>query len=247
MREDANALFYEQMNLLGHPVLFNDMRIRPETIPEGLLLYEVQHTGGGLPCEVSRRICANFYGSILTSSPIQLGPDGYRAIRMRDFEYTGPAHATMEAYLAEYPPTGKEVMDLFVLAPESWPLLFSRSETEYRANRCVGHLRGCFDDGESFYTSWQPHQNGALDTPGFKKDLNRMVHWLRQQEGPLRSLPEMEAFCRLRPEARVTTEPGKVYGYAIETARYRYLLRCTPTRGVYHCYVYCYQKQTDAE
>ena len=39
MREDANALSYAQMKLLGHPILFNDMRIRPETIPDGLLLF----------------------------------------------------------------------------------------------------------------------------------------------------------------------------------------------------------------
>ena len=112
MREDANALSYAQMKLLGHPILFNDMRIRPETIPDGLLLYELRHSAGGLPCEVSRRICADFYGSILTSRPIRLNSDGYRAIRMGDFEYTGPARITMAAYLSDNPPMRQDTLAL---------------------------------------------------------------------------------------------------------------------------------------
>ena len=249
MRQDARELTYEKVNLLGCPVLFNDLRIRRDTVPEGLTLYEVRHSDEdwGEPCEVSHGILVNFYGSILTSDPIQLCPDGRLLIEPDDLEYTGTSHVSVETYLAEHPPTGRDIMELTILEQDKWPLLFSRSEAEDRTNRCIGHLRGDFGSGEVFYTSWNPHQNGALDTPKFKSDLKRVVEWLQQEYAPLRNLRAMGIFCSWNKDARVTTEPGEVYGFRIDTARYQYLLRCTPTRGVYHCYLYCYQKQTDGK
>lgn len=247
MRQDAMKLIYEKAELLGYPVLFSDLRIRRDTVPEGLTLYEVRHSeeDWGVPCQIRRGILVNFYGSILTSDPIQLSPDDQLLIGPDDLEYTGTSHVSMEAYLAEHPPTERDIMELTILEQDKWPLLFSRSGAEDRKNRCIGHLRGDFGSGDAFHSSWNPHQNGALDTPEFRADLKRVVEWLQQEYAPLRNLQAMGIFCGWNKDARVKAEPGEVYGFRVETARYRYMLRCTPTKGVYHCYVYCYQKRTD--
>lgn len=69
-----------------------------------------------------------------------------------------------------------------------------------------------------------------------------MVEWLRVGFAPLKNLEIMDAFCARSAHAAI---PGqdRTYGFRIETKRYRYMLRCTPVKKVYHVYLYCYDKE----
>ena len=170
MREDARKLAYEEVELLGDMVLFSELRIDPATVPEGLRLYELRHTDEdwGEPFEVRDWIVVNFFGSILTSNPIQFCPCGFLLFEHDDFAYTGRAQITISDYLAEHPPTGKDVMELTVPAPEKWPLLFTGKEAEDRARHCIGHLCGGFGGGADYYATWRPNLNHPLNALEFR-------------------------------------------------------------------------------
>ena len=79
----------------------------------------------------------------------------------------------------------------------------------------------------------------------FQADLTRVVDWLRVGFAPLKNLEIMDAFCARYACAAI---PGQdqAYGFRIETKRYRYMLRCTPVKGIYHVYLYCYGKEAVA-
>ena len=70
---------YTEIEVLGKPALFHDMRIDRSTVPKGLFLYEVRHDDDGLgdPVQIAKGILVNHYGSILTREPLKLPSDGY--------------------------------------------------------------------------------------------------------------------------------------------------------------------------
>ena len=51
----------------------------------------------------------------------------------------------------------------------------------------------------------------------------------------------MRSFCAQNGGA--ITKDGCSFGYVVETDRYRYCLRCTPSPGDYQGYLYCYDKR----
>ena len=105
-RYDARKERFEEVTVLGKPVLFTDIRIDRNTVPKGLYLYEVRSDddGCGDPVQIAKGILVNHYGTILTSEPIRLPPDGYLDIDPeKDFAYTGSGHFTMKEYLRNHP------------------------------------------------------------------------------------------------------------------------------------------------
>ena len=232
---DARRERFEQVEVLGKNVLFTELRVDRDTVPEGLRCYELRHTDEdwGEPCELARGIMVNFMGTILTSDPYQLPPEGWLPVNGRTFEYTDEPSITSQAFLAEHPPTGKDVIDLYTIAEDAAD----------RKNGCIGHLRGDFGSGKQFYTTWWPHQNDCLNTEPFKADIDRVVNWLRGETGPLHDFPSMERFCRMHERSAAVPEAMlKSYGFSIDTRQYQYMLRCTPVKGDYHFFLYCYDR-----
>ena len=239
-RVDAGTERFEQVELFGKPVLFTELRIDRDTVPDGLYLYELRHADEdwGEPCELARSITVNFFGSVLTSDPIQLSPEGWLKMDGEDFDYTGEPSVTAQEYLAEHPPTEKDVIELYTIAENEHGLLFSKDEAVDRKNGCVGHLRGDFGSGKQFYTTWFPHQGDQLNTEAFKADIDRVVNWLRGETDPLHDFPTMEQFCRLHERSAAVPEAMlKSYGFSIATRHYQYMLRCTPVKGDYNFYL----------
>ncbi|MBQ9720716.1 MAG: hypothetical protein IJV64_08490 [Oscillospiraceae bacterium] len=244
-KADARRERFEQVEVLGKNVLFTELRVDRDTVPEGLRCYELRHTDADWsePCELARGIMVNFMGTILTSDPYQLPPEGWLPVSGRTFEYTDEPSITAQEFLAEHPPTGMDVIDLYTIAEDKHDLLFSKGEAADLKNGCIGHLRGDFGSGKQFYTTWWPHQNDCLNTEPFKADIDRVVNWLRGETGPLHDFSAMERFCRMHERSAAVPEAMlKSYGFSIDTRQYQYMLRCTPVKGDYNFYLYCYDK-----
>ena len=121
-------------------------------------------------------------------------------------------------------------------------LFYSELDAEQdKALGTVGHIRMDFGhNGKEFWHTWWPHNEDQLNTPEFKDELQTIVDTLRT-DGPLKDLSSMRSFCAQNGGA--ITRDGRSFGYVVETDRYRYCLRCTPSPGDYQGYLYCYDKR----
>ena len=180
-RKDATRLTYDEIQMFGMPALFTDWRIIRDTVPKGMTLYELRHEdeNWGKPCQVAKRIVVNYYGSILTSLPIQLNPDGGRDINRGDFRHKGERSISIRDFLEKNPVAELDVMNLSTLDQAEENLFFSMDEQADRRNGCIGHFRGDFGNGKQFFHDWFPHQGDKLNHEPFKSDFQRVVDWLR--------------------------------------------------------------------
>ncbi len=107
---------------------------------------------------------------------------------------------------------------------------------------CIGHLRGDFDKSTGeLWTSWFDHLD-KLKTSEFRKDLQDTFKDLRKEGGLLSDFATMRKLCT--QEASIG---DGIYGFRMENSRYEYCLRCTPRRGEYNLYLYCYDKAAERE
>lgn len=119
--------------------------------------------------------------------------------------------------------------------------LYSGRKAADAGRGCIGHLRGDFGStGNEFYTSWFDHMP-QLNRAAFRAELQSVVEDLRNAGGLLSNLADMRSQCR---SGRVCDDS---YGFYAETPNYEYCLRCTPRRGEYNFYLYCYDKQAQRE
>ena len=78
-RYDAMEETFEKITVLGRTAWFTCLRIDKNTVPHGLYMYEVRSDddGCGDPVQIAESIMVNHLGTILTSEPIKLPPNGY--------------------------------------------------------------------------------------------------------------------------------------------------------------------------
>nr|WP_302656439.1 LPD28 domain-containing protein [uncultured Agathobaculum sp.] len=247
-RHDANRLTYNELTIFDRPALFTECRVDRATVPEGVYRYELRHgdEDWGEPIELSRSLMVNFYGTVLTREPFQLPIDGWILLESGSLSFQDGGCRTLAAFQEKYPESEKDVIDFYSLnEPNLHDLCFTRSEAQDRAAGCIGHLRGDFGSGKQFYTTWWPHQNDALNTLEFKADIDRTVNWLREQpDSPFRDLDTMKRCCD-RYERSCTIKQAALpsCGFMVKTKQYVYMLRCTPVKGDYQFYIYCYQRK----
>ena len=166
---------------------------------------------------------------------------GFRSLSFQD-----SGCRTLAEFQEKYPASDKDVIDFYsVNEPALHALYFSRSEEQDKTVGCVGHLRGDFGSGKQFYTTWWPHQQDALNTPEFKADIDRTVNWLREQpDSPLRDFDSMKRYCnRYEQICAIKGALLPSCGFMVKTKQYVYMLRCTPVKGDYQFYIYCYQRK----
>jgi len=114
MRYNAMAESFEEVTVLGRPMLFSDFRIDRGTVPKGLYMYEVRHddSGRGDPCEISKCVAVNFFGTLISSRPVRLESCGKAGREFReidpekDWGYEG-ADSTLSEYMERHPPREK--------------------------------------------------------------------------------------------------------------------------------------------
>ena len=176
-RYDADRLTYDEVTIFDRPALFTECRIDRATVPEGVYRYELRHGDAdwGEPIELSRSLMVNFYGSILTSTPFQLDPDGRLSLEYEDFFFSDKHRIGIEDFFRSHPPAERDIASLKVFERRDTGLFFSQDEAADNQNGCIGHLRGDFGSGRQFYTTWWPHQGDRLNGAAFKEDLQRVV------------------------------------------------------------------------
>ncbi len=120
-------------------------------------------------------------------------------------------------------------------------LFFSQNDRD-KLTGCIGHLRGDFDSGRQFYTSWTDH-NSALKNDEFKMEFDNIINFLRTDtENPiLKSRADMEKYCYQNSDNRIVGAWHKnTYGFKITTDHHSFYIRCFPQAGDNNFYVYCY-------
>ena len=105
MRRNANDIIYDEVAVLGTPALFTDWRVDRATIPASMFLYEVRHADSdwGDPCQLARGILVNFYGTILTTKPMDIPESGYLNFDSENWVYAeGDTCAAIPEFLKKY-------------------------------------------------------------------------------------------------------------------------------------------------
>ena len=79
---DAMTERYEEITVCGKPALFTSIRIKRDTVPDGLYAYDVRHDDEcqGIPCEIAPFVMVNHWGTIILAEPLELPDDGRRYI-----------------------------------------------------------------------------------------------------------------------------------------------------------------------
>ena len=89
-RLDAGTLRFDRVTVCGKPALFRDDRIDRGTVPAGLTMYEVRSDddGKGEPCQIAIGVMVNFYGTLITRSPIALSDEPHTGNAYRDIDWS---------------------------------------------------------------------------------------------------------------------------------------------------------------
>ena len=74
---------YEEITVCGKPALFTSIRIKRDTVPDGLYTYDVRHDDEcrGIPCEIAPFVMVNRWGTIILAEPLELPDDCDTAIQ----------------------------------------------------------------------------------------------------------------------------------------------------------------------
>ena len=67
---------FEDVTVLGHPMLFTCLRVDRDTVPQGMYMYEVRHDDDqqGEPVQIANWIMVNHWGTLISDRPIRLEP-----------------------------------------------------------------------------------------------------------------------------------------------------------------------------
>ena len=108
---DARKESFEEVTVLGVPMLFSAMHVDKSTVPKGLYLYEVRHDdeGRGEPVQLGNWILVNHFGTLISSQPVKMTQVPYRDNAYRDIDpekdwkYEG-VETTLRDYMKRHPP-----------------------------------------------------------------------------------------------------------------------------------------------
>lgn len=130
-------------------------------------------------------------------------------------------------------------------SPADEAMFYTMSQKDSLIKLRIGHERIDFGrSGNEFWYSWfeQPG-NGLLNNADFKADIQKVMDYLRGFV--LKDRRSMRRYCS---EHGTLLEYGinkchlPRYGFIVETAEYRYYLRCSPSIGDYNAYLNCFKK-----
>lgn len=96
-------LMYEQIRIDNQPALYTNQRIDKYLLPENVYAYETMHDddfSGEITC-IAKNIHVNFFGTILTTKPLELQDTGYRLINEdKDIEFLPDQGIKLQDFLA---------------------------------------------------------------------------------------------------------------------------------------------------
>ena len=119
MRINAMEEKFEDVTVLGHPMLFTCARVDRATVPDGLYIYEVRHDDDlqGDPVQIANWIMVNHWGTLISNRPVTLTPNANRNNAYRDIDpeedwnYEGSV-STVKEYMEKHPPEVAKKKDL---------------------------------------------------------------------------------------------------------------------------------------
>lgn len=210
----------------------------PDTGVEEMLLgsdngESLPELASDLRADISSYLDAQDTSSFFEQQGIPQAP-GDRAAQWDDFTRTAPY--AFEAILKDVERGMDTQLTWKPIESDKRDWLYSARDKQDAERSCIGHLRGDFgrDDNE-FWTSWFDHQIG-LKTVSFRDELQAVVNGFHEEGGLLQSFSSMSKLCRDGLPCDTS------YGFHAESQHYEYCLRCTPRRGDYNFYLYCYDK-----
>lgn len=87
---DANEEIFELIEMLNQEkVLFTNSRIKRDSVPDNLYVYDVRHDdkNQGDMCEIKPYIKVNYWGTIICKSPINMTDGDCCFINKDDYNY----------------------------------------------------------------------------------------------------------------------------------------------------------------
>ena len=234
---------FEEVSFRGIPAMFTSLRVKQADIPSGMYRYELREEAGEI-CQLSTFILVAHFGTLLTSQPIQLPVLTCLDCSSKDLVWEAGGCRFLQDFLNKHPHVPDDTMKWFKPNPEEIDLFYSQGEKADVSSGCIGHLRGDFYHSEVLHTSWWPHYwDKSCNDTQFKADLTRVMGWLQSDFAPLQSMVSIQRFCRRQEEFALPDQTRGACGLCVETAHYRYMLRCTPQVGDYNVYLHCYSKE----
>ncbi|WP_455529755.1 LPD28 domain-containing protein [Ruminococcus sp.] len=92
MKVNAAEESFELMNMLGQYVLFTNMRVDRDTVPQDLYVYDVRHDDdctGGI-CEIKPSVMVNHWGTIICKESIEMDEFWHsKFVDKDDYSYLG--------------------------------------------------------------------------------------------------------------------------------------------------------------
>lgn len=97
---------FEEIKVFGSPALLSGQRFDHGSVPEGLYIYEVRHSGNSWdePVQVSVCVVNNFMGTLVTRTPLALHEDGCLGTVSADWDFEYGANLTAGEFMDRYPP-----------------------------------------------------------------------------------------------------------------------------------------------
>lgn len=91
---------YQFMDVCGTTGVFTNMRINRESLPEGFHKYSLRSGEEEFICQICNEVMVDHAGDFITKEPIDLGPEGFKALSSEDWGFTGEA-VDFEAYFGK--------------------------------------------------------------------------------------------------------------------------------------------------
>ena len=239
---NARTEKFQHIEVFDKPALFTNGRIARDTVPKGWYCYDIRGSDDdpGELCYMEENVVVNHAGSVLMPEKLAMPKSGRLDVR-DELGFLDEGDMTLrefcEAHQLPYPAENMK-FHIRPARPEEAGLFYTPHPEEDKRLGTVGHVRMDFGrSGNEFWHTWWPRGPEELNSPAFKAELQEVVDTLR--ESVLKNRFAMERFC-YEHGGKISGGWTQNYGYIVETAHYRYCLRCNPSPGDYNCYCTAY-------
>ena len=242
MEVNARTEEFQHLELFGKYALFTNSRIDRSTVPEGWYCYDFRGSDDD-PGElryIEESVAVNHAGSILMPKKLELPASG-RLDARDELGFLEEGDMTLREFCEVHDlpyPAEEEKYHIRPARPDEAGLFYALLPGEDERLGTVGHLQMDLGrGGKEFWRIWWPSDVEEGNHPAFKTELEEVVEALRKNV--LKDRLAMEGFCR-RHDGKIRGGRTQSYGYIVETAHYRYCLRCCPSSGRSSADLICY-------
>ena len=85
---EASSIIFEQFEICGKSALFTNLRIKRDSLPNGVYAYDCRDECDGVICQIQEHVLVNHWGTIITKEPLEL-VNGELEVTQDDYNYVG--------------------------------------------------------------------------------------------------------------------------------------------------------------